>query len=127
MKILRPILCAFALLAQLSSNTSFLAAQSSLRIPRVVLQSDHFKGFAPGYAERWLRNMRIPSFCRMNLCHGTCADPSRSIYDPSLLGIPSFYNPMHEFSAAESDTPCALRTFHNLLWTIEPYACQHGR
>lgn len=32
--------------------------------------------FAPphGVAQRWLRNMRHPSFCPFVLCHGTCAD-----------------------------------------------------
>lgn len=30
---------------------------------------------APGIADRWLFNLKSPSFCTMVLCHGSCTDP----------------------------------------------------
>src|ERR1700722_6176666 len=85
-----------------------------LRIKRMTVQSNHFLGLSPGYAQRWYRNLRTPSFCRMNLCHGSCADPNRSMYDSSLLGMPSLYDPASGPLAGDVDTPCRLKTFKNI-------------
>jgi hypothetical protein len=95
-------------------------AEESLRLLRPVAQSNPITGMSPGYAQRWLRNLGNPSFCRMELCHGSCADPIRSVYDPSIVGTPSLYS---EHSGGPTwITPCGLRTFHHLL-DSQPHSC----
>jgi hypothetical protein len=124
MKFLLRTLCPCLLLLLVLKTASALPSQSSLRLRRNASEANHFRGIAPGYAERWFGNLRIPSFCRMNLCHGSCSDPNRSICAPSIMGFPSLYDPFERL-ADESRAPCTLRTFQNLLNTMRPSTCSH--
>jgi hypothetical protein len=105
-----------------------VANPDDLRIPRMVRSSNHFQGLSAGYARRWIRNLANPSFCRMNLCHGSCADATRSPYDPSIIGTPSLYSLADRssfISPAPGDlTPCSLRTFRQLIGASPP-TCSH--
>ena len=125
MKIFLSILLCACSITLLINKAYSEPSNGYLRIKRMTVQSNYFLGLSPGYAQRWYRNLRIPSFCRMNLCHGSCADPNRSIYDSSLLGMPSLYDPVSGPSAGYIETPCRLETFKNILQSMESSSACH--
>ena len=59
-------------------STANISANSGppLRLSRAPVQLNSVKFRQPpgGIAQRWLRNMRTPTFCPYLLCHGSCAD-----------------------------------------------------
>jgi hypothetical protein len=90
-------------------------ADNQLRIDRpVYVMRSRFNGLLPGYSIRWLRNLRQPSFCKMVLCHGTCATPTRAPYSPSNLGMPSPSASDPE-SITNAETPCGLKSFTGII------------
>lgn len=94
-----------------------------LRLPRPKERLNQFAvTMSAGYAERWFQRLRSPSFCRMGLCHGTCADPVRSALDESIIGTPSLYERSEE--VPPGITPCGLRTFEHLLDRKQGACCQ---
>jgi len=100
-----------------SSSESSTADGSSdaLRIDRpVYVMRSRFNGLLPGYSIRWFRNLRQPSFCKMVLCHGTCATPTRAPYSPSNLGMPSPAASDPE-SITNAETPCGLKSFTGII------------
>jgi hypothetical protein len=93
---------------------------------RLARPTHEFMQFTPtmsaGYSERWLQRFGNPSFCRMGLCHGTCADPARSALDESIVDTPSFYTNLEDVPSGI--TPCGLRTFDHLLGGNQGACCQ---
>jgi hypothetical protein len=113
-------LSGFALLA--GALLPIVAQEECLRLPRASSHPGWFTtNLSQGYWQRWLARLRNPTFCRMTFCHGSCADPLRSIYDSSIVGTPSLFNGDNE--APVSITPCGLRTFHCLLVQEENQCC----
>jgi hypothetical protein len=92
-------------------------ATDDLRIerPRSQTQS-HFRQFPNGYADRWLRNLRNPTYCRMLLCHGTCASPMRAAFSPSNLGMRAVTDLTPEPNPEVTfGTPCSIKRFDHLM------------
>jgi hypothetical protein len=125
-KFFRPLIVLTTLLFLTSNSKMESAPQVSpmLRLERHNLATNHFSDFSCGYTKRWLANLRNPSFCRMNLCHGSCSHADRSPYASSIVGTPSLYREAGADPAPIENTPCQLATFHNLLQAGTP-SCSH--
>ena len=126
--LIAPTLCASAESTSESPPT-FQPANASaepeddLRIARPAYAlTSHFNGLLPGYSIRWFRNLRQPSFCKMVLCHGTCATPMRASFSASNLGMPSPSASVPE-SITNSETPCGLKTFSGIVSAQSETAC----
>jgi hypothetical protein len=96
-----------ATLVILAQTEQLSDSQMPLRVPRGLLTTNYFQGLPPGFTEKWYQLLRQPCYCRMNLCHGTCADPAR------------FASNLYQNS-----TPCVLRTFNNLIYESTTDCCQ---
>jgi len=130
MILIAPALCATAESEGTSESpstferaTASAEADNELRIARPSYTlSSHFSELPPGYSIRWFRNLRQPSFCKMVLCHGTCAKPMRASFSPSNLGMPSPSASVPE-SITNSETPCGLKTFSGIVGSQSESAC----
>jgi hypothetical protein len=80
--------------------------QMPQRVQRGLSAIDYFHAPPAGFADRWYLRFCRPSFCKMNLCRGSCADP------------------MQVSPAWKEGTPCSLRTFNALIFNSEYNCCQ---
>jgi len=110
----------------LTATGTTLTDRCALRLPRPGLLESRFNGISAGYTKRWFSNIRNPSCCDMILCHGSCAQPSRSSYDRWLNNSPVISSTTTTTHCESESTPCCLRTFHNLLRLRSPDCCENN-
>ncbi len=71
-----------------------------VRLKRISTASLIFMAPPAGIAQRWLRNMRNPTFCPFAMCHGTCS---------AIMGQFVIGGSCSPTETSDSPAPCSIR------------------